>query len=101
MKPRDPEFAARPAKPVLVTMATPVSTSTTIGVNREYKIIQRVSREPIFLPRYSGVRPTINPPRKTPSNAAMTMLYTPVPSPPKTTSPNSMQTKAVSTPSGW
>ena len=69
MKPRGPELVPRPARPALVTTAIPVNASTTRGVNRAYRTVHRVSPPPIFLPRYSGVRPTINPPRKTPTSA--------------------------------
>jgi len=43
-----------------------------------------------FLPRYSGVRPTIRPAMKTVSTTKIIMPYMPEPTPPKITSPNEM-----------
>ena len=40
----------------------------------------------IFLPRYSGVRPTISPPMKTATRTKSNIMYKPVPTPPKTDS---------------
>ena len=45
------------------------------------------SRAWIFLPRYSGVRPTIRPARNTVSSTVSSMPYRPEPTPPKITSP--------------
>ena len=42
------------------------------------------SRAPIFLPRYSGVRPTIMPAMKIPTMMNISMLIMPTPLPPKT-----------------
>ena len=42
-----------------------------------------ISRASIFLPRYSGVRPTISPPMKTASRTKSSIEYRPVPTPPK------------------
>ena len=39
--------------------------STVSGVKRAASETSLMSRAPIFLPRYSGVRPTIRPPMKT------------------------------------
>src|ERR1017187_5627173 len=54
----------------------------------------------IFLPRYSGVRPTISPAMNTARMANKSMPYNPDPTPPKTTSPNSMLTIGTRPPSG-
>ncbi len=100
MKPCGPPLVdqARPAG--VGGDARPVSGSTTSGVSRAYKAISFASAVVIVLPRYSGVRPTISPPMKTPTSAIITMLYRPVPSPPNVTSPSSMFTSGTSTPSG-
>jgi hypothetical protein len=45
------------------------------------------SRRSSFLPRYSGVRPTINPPRKAASRTISSIDAGPEPIPPKITSP--------------
>ena len=42
-----------------------------------------ISRASIFLPRYSGVRPTIRPPMKTASRTKSSIEYRPAPTPPK------------------
>ena len=47
-----------------------------------------ISRASIFLPRYSGVRPTIRPATKTDSRAMTTMMAMPEPTPPGRISPN-------------
>src|ERR1017187_9170860 len=44
----------------------------------------------IFLPRYSGVRPTIKPAMNTAKTANISIPYKPEPTPPKTTSPSSI-----------
>ena len=49
-----------------------------------------ISTRPSFLPRYSGVRPTISPARNTAMIASTRMPYSPVPTPPGATSPSSM-----------
>ncbi|OPY58276.1 MAG: hypothetical protein A4E56_03416 [Pelotomaculum sp. PtaU1.Bin065] len=47
-----------------------------------------VSLDSIFLPRYSGVRPTIRPTMNTVRITKTSMPYNPEPAPPKTTSPS-------------
>ena len=54
----------------------------------------------IFLPRYSGVRPTISPAMNTASMANSSMPYRPEPTPPKITSPSSILIRGTSPPSG-
>ena len=49
-----------------------------------------ISKAPIFLPRYSGVRPIISPAMNTATSANMIIPYRPEPTPPKITSPNWM-----------
>src|SRR5260370_10476069 len=58
------------------------------------------SYDSIFLPRYSGVRPTINPAMKTANMTNTTMPYRPAPTPPKTTSPNMMLISGTIPPRG-
>ena len=48
------------------------------------------SLRPTFLPRYSGVRPTISPARNTAMTASTRIPYSPAPTPPGATSPSSM-----------
>ena len=59
-----------------------------------------ISLPSIFLPRYSGVRPTMRPAMKTDINANMRMPKRPAPTPPKTTSPSSMLTSGTMPPIG-
>ena len=49
----------RAAPPNAIATAVPISTRA--GVIRKYSEANLISRAPIFLPRYSGVRPTISP----------------------------------------
>ncbi len=62
------------AFPAWVDIAIPVRMSTTIGTQTEPMTASLISRASIFLPRYSGVRPTIRPPMKT---AMMTSISMP------------------------
>ena len=50
-----------PARPASVATATAVPISTTIGMTRTTSAAIFISKASIFLPRYSGVRPTISP----------------------------------------
>ena len=45
-----------------------------------------ISLASIFLPRYSGVRPTISPPMNTANRTYTSIAYRPQPTPPQTTS---------------
>ncbi len=71
-------------------MAAPSPSSTSAGVVRMYSDTSFISRAPIFLPRYSGVRPTMSPAMKTATMAAMSIPYRPDPVPPGETSPSTM-----------
>ena len=48
-----------------MTMLIAVSTSAIVGTKSAPIAAYLISRASIFLPRYSGVRPTINPATKT------------------------------------
>ena len=65
-----------------------------------YSIASFISRCSIFLPRYSGVRPTMRPAMKTESRTKTSMPYRPAPTPPKITSPSWMFTSGTRPPSG-
>jgi hypothetical protein len=71
-------------------IARPVPISTIVGMVRKYSEASFTSREPIFLPRYSGVRPTISPATNTVSTAKTRIPYRPEPVPPGATSPSIM-----------
>ena len=55
-----------------------------------YSEASLISRAPIFLPRYSGVRPTISPATNTAMIASTSIPYRPEPMPPGATSPSIM-----------
>ncbi len=59
-----------------------------------------ISYASIFLPRYSGVRPTIKPAIKTAMMAKTSMPYNPLPTPPKITSPSWISHIGTSPPNG-
>ena len=59
-----------------------------------------ISRPSIFLPRYSGVRPTMRPAMNTARMAKMSRPMMPTPTPPKTTSPSAMLSIAMPPASG-
>ena len=52
-----------------ITTDAAANTSTTTGTKRMYRTTSFISAAWIFLPRYSGVRPTIRPAMKTESSA--------------------------------
>ena len=59
-----------------------------------------ISKAPIFLPRYSGVRPIISPAMNTATTANMIIPYRPEPTPPKITSPSWISHIGIMPPSG-
>src|ERR1700739_3039769 len=71
-----------------MAIASPVSTAH--GAVSTVALTSFVSRGPSRLPRYSGVRPIIRPPRNTASRAMITRPYSPLPAPPGLTSPSIM-----------
>ena len=62
--------------------------STTIGMTSTPRAASFTSLAWIFLPRYSGVRPTINPPMNTVMMAISKIVYIPLPTPPGVISPS-------------
>ena len=61
-----------------------------------------ISNASTFLPRYSGVRPTISPAMNTARMAPMmSMPYMPAPMPPGVISPSSMLNSGTRPPIGW
>ena len=65
-----------------------------------YNTTSFISGAWIFLPRYSGVRPTISPAMKTANNAMISMPPRPTPTPPGDTSPSIMWSIGESPPRG-
>ena len=88
-RPCGPEFSIDARSPGNA-IATAVPTSTSVGVVRKYSDANFISRPPIFLPRYSGVRPTISPATNTVITARISIPYRPEPVPPGATSPSIM-----------
>ena len=66
----------------------PLATKIPIGVAKHTSTAHFISNGSIFLQRYSGVRPTINPAINTVNMANANIPYKPQPTPPKITSPN-------------
>ena len=78
----------------------PVPISTTANGNSTASEAIFISNDSIFLPRYSGVRPTIRPATNTATMANTSMPYSPEPTPPKMISPSWISASGTSPPSG-
>src|SRR6478672_9311518 len=81
-------------------IAVAVPTRTRAGVVSRYSEANFNSRAPIFLPRYSGVRPTISPATNTVMTARISRPYRPEPTPPGATSPSIMLNIVIMPPNG-
>ena len=77
-----------------------VKPSTAVGIARTYSATIFISGAWIFLPRYSGVRPTISPAMNTDRIAMMSRPLRPTPTPPGLTSPSIMWLSGTAPPSG-
>ena len=77
-----------------------VKPSTTVGMASTYSATIFISGAWIFLPRYSGVRPTMRPAMNTDRIAMMSRPLRPTPTPPGLTSPSIMWLSATPPPSG-
>src|SRR5206468_2218457 len=80
--------------------ATAAPTSTSAGGIRITSDAIFISYASIFLPRYSGVRPTISPAMNTATTTKASMPYRPEPTPPKITSPSCINHIGTRPPSG-
>ncbi len=97
-----------PCGPALASDAVPASVTRAIAVPPRMhsgristaSIASLISRACTFLPRYSGVRPTISPATNTASRANTRMPYRPEPTPPGTTSPSCIRNSGTMPPSG-
>ena len=67
---------------------------------RKYSAAYFISVGRIFLPMYSGVRPTMSPATNTVTIASTRMPYMPAPTPPGATSPSAMSNSAIPPPNG-
>src|SRR5579862_7793506 len=72
----------------------------TTGRVRKYSDAYFISAGRIFLPMYSGVRPTISPATNTVTMASTRMPYMPAPIPPGAISPSAMSNSAIPPPNG-
>ena len=72
----------------------------TTGRVRKYSDAYFISAGRIFLPMYSGVRPTISPATNTVTMARTRMPYMPAPIPPGAISPSAMSISAMPPPNG-
>ena len=72
----------------------------TTGRVRKYSAAYFISTGRIFLPMYSGVRPTISPATNTVTMARTRMPYMPAPIPPGAISPSAMSNSAIPPPNG-
>src|SRR6185312_2158261 len=86
--------------PMWVPIDSPAAVSMTTGSVRKYSAAYFISVGRIFLPMYSGVRPTISPATNTVTMARMRMPYMPAPMPPGAISPSAMSNSAMPPPNG-
>ena len=70
------------------------------GKVRKYSAAYFISVGRIFLPMYSGVRPTISPATNTVTTASTRMPYMPAPMPPGAISPSAMSISVIAPPNG-
>ncbi len=101
LKPCGPGFSG-PAVPSGSTLASAVKPRMLAPRTSATSIAILISKASTFLPRYSGVRPTIRPAMNTARIAPMTSIpYMPAPMPPGVISPSSMLNSGTSPAIGW
>src|ERR1039457_3003390 len=100
VRPCGPELVVREDVPVLRPRDSPAAVRMRSGSVRKYSAAYFISVGRIFLPRYSGVRPTISPPTNTVTIASTRMPYRPAPTPPRALSPRAMSNRAMPPPNG-
>ena len=86
--------------PMCVPIDSPAAVRMTTGRVRKYSAAYFISTGRIFLPMYSGVRPTISPATNTVTMARTRMPYMPAPMPPGAISPSAMSNRAMPPPNG-
>src|SRR3984885_2616606 len=99
LRPCGPGFSIE-ACGTFVPMDNPAAVRMTTGRVRKYKAAYFISVGRIFLPMYSGVRPTIRPATNTVTMARIRMPYRPAPTPPGAISPKAMSNSAMPPPNG-
>ena len=91
---------AMPASPAGASTAIAVPTTTSAHGISTTRLAIFISCASIFLPRYSGVRPTMSPAMNTATTANAMRPYRPEPTPPKITSPSWISHIGTRPPSG-
>ena len=86
--------------PTLVPIDNAAAVRMSTGKVRKYSAAYFISMGRIFLPMYSGVRPTIRPATNTVTMARIKMPYMPAPMPPGATSPSAMSNSVMAPPNG-
>src|SRR5215470_2394540 len=84
----------------LMPSDSPAAVRMTRGSVRKYSAAYFISAGRIFLPMYSGVRPTIRPATNTVTMARIKMPYMPAPMPPGAISPRAISNSAMPPPNG-
>src|SRR5450755_327648 len=85
---------------VFIAIDSPDAVRISTGRVRKYSAAYFISVGRIFLPRYSGVRPTIRPATNTVTIASTRMPYSPAPTPPGAISPSAISNRAIPPPNG-
>src|SRR6266496_5383561 len=86
--------------PCLVPIDNAAEVKMSTGRVRKYSDAYFISVGRIFLPMYSGVRPTISPATNTVTMASTRMPYMPAPIPPGAISPSAMSNSTMPPPNG-
>src|SRR5580704_19155882 len=86
--------------PMCVPIDSPAAVRMITGKVRKYSAAYFISTGRIFLPMYSGVRPTISPATNTVTMARTRIPYMPAPTPPGAISPSAMSNSAMPPPDG-
>src|SRR3984893_13442567 len=86
--------------PCFVPIDSAAAVRMSTGRVRKYSDAYFISVGRIFLPMYSGVRPTISPATNTVTMARIRMPYRPAPTPPGAISPKAMSNSAMPPPNG-
>ena len=86
--------------PMWVPIDNPAAVRMSTGNVRKYSAAYFISMGRIFLPMYSGVRPTISPATNTVTMARTRMPYMPAPMPPGAISPSAMSNRVMPPPNG-
>src|ERR1019366_1466894 len=98
VRPCGPVLVVRDDVPIFSPSDSPAAVRITSGSVRKYSAADFISVGRIFLPMYSGVRPTISPPTNTVTIASTSRPYMPAPIPPGAISPRAMSNSVMPPP---